>query len=287
MTTDMASLAAAPDLDLVQRAVAGDSAALETLLRRHQPWVFNLALYMLQVRADAEDATQEILLKVTTALASFRGASSFRTWLGRVATHHVLDRRRSAAERAVHGFDCYASYLEQATDAPLGAAGPQERHLLVQEARFACTLGMLLCLDRDQRVSFVLGEVLEMQDGAAADVLGIKRANFRQRLARARADLAQFLAGRCGLVDPANPCRCARKTQAFVRDGVVDPRRLQFAPFHVEDARQGAARSLRRLDVLQQQSSELGALYPAFEAPDLSARLRELITRPENAELLQ
>ncbi len=77
MAMHSGSRSAEADLDLVRLATEGDVAALETLLRRYQPWVFNLALYMLQVRADAEDATQEILLKVTTALASFRGTSSF------------------------------------------------------------------------------------------------------------------------------------------------------------------------------------------------------------------
>lgn len=79
------------DLELVRLATGGDAGAVQTLLRRHQPWIFNLALYMLQGRADAEDATQEILLKVTTALGSFRGASSFRTWARRLAVNHVLD----------------------------------------------------------------------------------------------------------------------------------------------------------------------------------------------------
>ena len=275
------------DLDLVQRATAGDAGALETLLRRHQQWVFNLALYMLQVRADAEDATQEILLKLTTALVSFRGTASFRTWAWRIAVNHVLDRRRSRAECAVHGFDCYADYLDRATEVPQGAAFQPEQQLLVQEARFACSLGMLLCLDRTQRVSFVLGEVLELEDITASEILGITRDNFRQRLARARSDLGQFLAGRCGLVDSANPCRCARKTQAFIRDGIVDPARLEFTPLHVESARRDAGRGLRQLDVLQQQSAQLAASYPRFELPDMAARIRALIALPPNAEFLQ
>jgi RNA polymerase sigma factor (sigma-70 family) len=283
----MAIASAAADLDLVQGAIAGDTAALEMLLRRHQPWIFNLALYMLQVRAEAEDATQEILIKVTTALSSFRGASAFRTWARRVAINHVLDRRRSLAESTVHGFDCYADYLERAADAPLGDLPPQEHHVLVQEARYACSLGMLLCLDREQRITFVLGEVLELEDGPASELLGITRDNFRQRLARARADLGSFLAGRCGLVDAANPCRCARKTQAFIRDGIVDPTRLQFAPLHLEDARQEAGRHSRRLALLQERSIELGTLYPRFEAPDLAARVRELLTPPQRTGVLQ
>jgi len=272
------------DVDLVQRAREGDAQAVEMLLSRHQPWIFNLALYMLQVRADAEDATQEILLKVTTALGSFRGASSFRTWVRRIAVNHVLDRRRSIAEGAVHDFGCFGGYLERAADAPLTGVAPQEQQLLVREARFACSLGMLLCLDREQRVSFVLGEVLEMKDVAASEILGIGRDNFRQRLARARADLKQFLGGRCGLVDATNPCRCARKTQAFIRDGVVDPKRLQFAPWHIDRARQAAGRNLRQIQVLQEEVSDVGGLYPRFEAPDVASRIVALATLSQPTE---
>jgi RNA polymerase sigma factor (sigma-70 family) len=275
------------DLDLVGRATAGDGRALEALLCRQQAWVFNLALYMLQVRTEAEDATQEILLKVTTALASFRGTSSFRTWVRRVAVNHVLDRRRSLAEGAVQGFGCYAEYLDGSPDVEPSSIAHPERDLLVKEARLACSLGLLLCLDRNQRMSFVLGEVLELEDRAASEILGITRENFRQRLARARRDLTQFLAGRCGLVDPANPCRCARKTQAFIADGVVDAARLQFAPFYLERRRDEAARNLPRLQMLGRGVGGLGALYPHFEGSDQVARIRELIAEPQNRELFQ
>jgi len=281
------------DEQLVAQATAGDARALDRLLRRHQAWVFNLAMYMLQARADAEDATQEILLKVTTALSAYRGESAFRTWAYRIAVNHVLDRRRSRAEHAVHGFDCFARYLATAPDDETAGAPsatgvtepglpPQERHVLTEEARRACTMGMLLCLDRDQRVTLLLGEILELGDVAAAEVLGISRANFRQRLARARGDLGRFLAGQCGLTDPRNPCRCARKTRAFIRDGIVDPARLQFVDAHVARARAAAATGAVGLQVLERQAAlGLRELYPPFRAPDVAARVRALITAPE------
>ena len=287
MRQPMKVWSAEDDLDLVGHATAGDARALEALLHRHQAWVFNLALYMLQVRAEAEDATQEILLKVTTGLASFRGASSFRTWVRRVAVNHLLDRRRSLAEQAVHGFDCYADYLHRAAEVAPSPGSDPEGDLLVKEARWACSLGMLLCLDRQQRLSFVLGEVLELEDTIASEILGISRENCRQRLARARRDLSQFLAGRCGLVDVANPCRCARKTRAFVKDGIVDPAHLQFAPLHLEEKRQEAARNVRRLDVLRADTVDFGRLYPRFQPTDQVARIREILLCPRNAELFQ
>jgi Sigma-70 region 2 len=64
------------DEELVSRAQAGDEDALEKLVRRHQSWVFNIAIRMIWRRDLAEDATQEILIKIVTKLSTFRGQSS-------------------------------------------------------------------------------------------------------------------------------------------------------------------------------------------------------------------
>lgn len=69
--------------DLVEKATAGDKKALETLVAEVQNLVFNLSLRMLGTFADAEDATQDILLKMITHLSSFRGESAFTTWVSK------------------------------------------------------------------------------------------------------------------------------------------------------------------------------------------------------------
>jgi len=269
------------DAALVTLATQGDASALTRLLRRHEGWVFNLALYMLQVRADAQDATQEILLKVTTQLGSFRGASAFKTWLYRIAVRHVLDYRRSSAESAVSGFECFASYLEATPSSDVEASSP-EWELLVAEARSMCTMGMLLCFDRDQRVVFLLGELLGLSDAVAAAVLETSRDNFRQKLARARGQLEAFMHARCGLMNPDNPCRCSRKTAAFVRDGIVDPHRLQFADAHVARVRTEAPTRARDLNVLQQRELErLRDAYPLLEPPGVALEVVRFLATAE------
>jgi RNA polymerase sigma factor (sigma-70 family) len=269
------------DEELVRRAVAGDGAALEDLLRRHERWIYNLALRMLQHAQDAEDATQECLVRIATRLATFREESSFRTWAYRLAVRHVLDHRRSRPEETVHGFACYAGYLAAAADDdPPDLATPADERLLVEEVKLSCLLGMLLCLDRDQRLAFVLGELFEASDTVAGELLGLTREGFRQRLSRAREQVYAFAGGHCGLMDPANPCRCARKTRAFVRAGVVDPDRLLFARPHVARMREAAARGRTVLDAAV---AAVGAATwrdtPLVDAPDLVGKLRELLSR--------
>jgi RNA polymerase sigma factor (sigma-70 family) len=277
-TSSASGLTHLDDEGLAERTAAGDRAALEVLLGRHQGWVFNLALYQLQSRPDAEDATQEILLKALTGLSTFRRASTFRTWLRRIAVNHLLDRRRSGPEAAVKSFECYGSALDATPEDEPGAWGDPQRALLVEEARHACVLGMLLCLDRSQRLVFLLGELLEVGDAEGAELLELTRENFRQRLSRAREQLRSFMRGRCGLVDPAGPCHCARKTAAFVRAGIVDPTRLQFASHALQAARSASAATLEALTRLQGRDHlELRSLYPRFSAPDLARTLSRLL----------
>ncbi len=278
-----------PDEQLVELATQGDSSALEALLSRHQTFVYNLALYMLHTRHDAEDATQEILVKIATCLGSFKLASSFRTWARRIAVNHVLDFRRSRPEQVVVGFDCYASYLDRAPDADFLAerAGSPEAALLVDEARISCVMGMLLCLDREQRIVFLLGEVLEMGDALGAELLDLSRDNFRQRLCRARDQLGAFMQGRCGLINPANACRCVRKTGAFIRDKIVDPERIVFAQHHLDAIRLDAENRSQQFERwLSRTQAELRELYPLFEAPDVVQRLGTLLHGSELRSVL-
>jgi RNA polymerase sigma factor (sigma-70 family) len=269
----------ADDVTLVARAQAGDQHALEEIVRRHQGFIYNVAVRMLCHPQDAEDATQEILVKALAALPSFDGRSAFRTWLYRIAVNHVLNVKRGRREPAALTFGCYAHGLDQTPDldVPDPADVPADVRLLVDEARIGCTSGMLLCLDREQRVTYILGEIFGVTDAVGAEVLEISPDNFRQRLARARRDLHSFMNDKCGLVNPANPCRCARKTRGFIQAGWVDPAGLLFARERVREVRDVAPRTAATLTTLDQQCGEIFRQHPFYEAPDLVPALRRLL----------
>src|SRR5205814_9483783 len=86
------------DAELVEQAKNSDRAALEKLILRHQAWVYNIAVRMVFRPHDAEEVTQEVLVKVITKLSTFKGESTFRTWLYRIAANHVLNMKRRCAE---------------------------------------------------------------------------------------------------------------------------------------------------------------------------------------------
>jgi RNA polymerase sigma factor (sigma-70 family) len=213
---------------LVAAAVGGDQRALEQLLRAVVDDVARLAQRMLWHPQDAEDATQEILVKVATRLSTFRGDARVTTWVYRIAVNHLMSTRRRRAEDPTLTFAAFGEDLKRDLDATYDSRGVDEE-LLAQEVMVGCTQGMLLCLDREHRVAYVLGEVLGFSSDEAADVCGIAPAAFRKRLQRARERIQQFMQGHCGLLDPSNACRCRRRVGAAIERGRVDPGDLLFA----------------------------------------------------------
>ena len=110
---------AADDGELVTRAKNGSRAALEELILRHQAWVYNIALRMVFQPEDAEEVTQEVLIKAITGLGSFKGESKFRTWLYRITANHVLNMKRRGGEAVPHTFSGYAAAINGTPDLDL------------------------------------------------------------------------------------------------------------------------------------------------------------------------
>src|SRR6266702_1771948 len=127
------------DAELVEQAKNGDRAALETLVLRHQAWIYNIAVRMVFRPHDAEEVTQEVLVKVITKLSTFKGESTFRTWLYRIAANHVLNMKRRGGETQLSSFAVYGAALDEIPDLDLPdpKSVPVDVPLLVEEAKIA------------------------------------------------------------------------------------------------------------------------------------------------------
>src|SRR5215211_4424191 len=135
---------------------------------------------MLWNREDAEDATQEILVRVVTRLAQFDFRSQLTTWVYRIAVNYILDVKKSPVERMNLTFEAFAADLAEglSTDGPAAA----EQSLLTEEVKIGCTFGMLQCLDRPHRLAYILGEIFELTGPDAAEALSVSPELFRKRL---------------------------------------------------------------------------------------------------------
>ena len=280
------------DQELVQQAKGGSRAALEELVVRHQSWIYNLALRMVHHPEDAKDATQEVLIKLLTRLSTFEGRSSLHTWLYRIAINHLLNMKRGRAESRVITFAQYGQNLDDTDDTQDAEfLDPQaispDVQLLIAETRIGCTSGMLLCLDREQRLIFILGGIFGVSDVVGAELLELSRDNFRQRLARARRDLQNFMQDKCGLVNTTNPCRCAKKTRGFIKAGHIDPNNLRFARERVTHVRDVAERVSAEITGLDKAYTNVYRDHPFQNSPDFVAGLRELMKRSEFRSTLE
>jgi RNA polymerase sigma factor (sigma-70 family) len=269
----------AEDLRLLASAKNGNIKALDELIRRHQPWIFNLALRMVWRWEVAEDATQEILLKAVLHLGTFEGRSKFSTWLYRIAVNHLLNVRKSEMEERSMTFTDMAQSLDDCgeTELPDESLLPVGHGLLVEEARLGCITAMLMCLDRRQRLAFILGEIFGVESEAGSEIMDVSADNFRQLLTRARRDLYQFMQGKCGLVNQLNPCRCSKKASGFMERGWLDPQRRQFTRERLGRVTEVAPDRLHELQALERAHANIYREAPFNAAPDAAARMRSVL----------
>lgn len=196
---------------LVELAKEGDREALKDLLLKIKDRIFGLAVRMLGHPMDAEDATQEILIKIITHLSAFRQEAAFTSWIYRIAANHLLTARKNQVELRYKSLD----YMVEEIDRYLASDWSQsiseaEMKLLIEEMLISCTQGMLMCLDRDHRLAFILGEIFEVSGKQGGYILGITPVAFRKRLSRGRKRLNHFMENNCSLINPSNPCTCER-----------------------------------------------------------------------------
>jgi RNA polymerase sigma factor (sigma-70 family) len=271
-----------PSLDeLARRAAQGDREALSALVRDLQHPMYRLALRFLGHPDDAEDACQEILVRIVTHLGGFEGRSKFTTWAYTVAVRSLLRTRKRLVEASVQGAEAFAALLDAGMGEVDSTLEEVEYRLLCEEVRISCTYGMLLCLSRPQRAAYLLADVLGLPDREGAEILDCTREAFRQRVSRARRTLRQVIDNRCGLVDPANPCRCGRQIASSQAAGILDRDHLPLARHPRERPRGWIEPVAKQLDAVV----AIGDLYrfDRFAAParlweELQARFPDLLT---------
>jgi RNA polymerase sigma-70 factor (ECF subfamily) len=180
------------DPGLARRVAAGETAAFEAIMRRHNRMLFRAARAILHDDTEAEDCLQSAYLLAFRSIGRFAGQSKLSTWLARIVINEAIGRSRRIARRGVevpigHPHD----------DAPrLGlaaeSAGPEEQAMRNEMRRLV--EARIDALPEPFRVVFVLRAVEDLSVEEAAAVLGIPEATVRTRFFRARGMLREALA---------------------------------------------------------------------------------------------
>lgn len=213
---------------LVDKATAGDKKALETIIASMQDVVFNLSLRMLGTFADAEDATQDILLKMITHLSSFRGDSAFTTWVFSIAVNHLKNYKKHMFAHFPLSFEYYGDDIENGKiqDVP-DLTQNVEKDILAEELKMSCTNVMLQCLDTESRCIFILGTMFKVDSRIAGDILKMSPEAYRQRLSRIRKKMADFLSQYCGEYGNGR-CRCKDRVNYAIQSHRINPLQLDY-----------------------------------------------------------
>ncbi|HWQ81256.1 MAG TPA: RNA polymerase sigma factor [Ignavibacteria bacterium] len=266
------------DYILIKEAVNGSKPALESLVRKYQNDIYNIALKMVYYPDDALDITQEVLIKVITNLSSFRFESRFSTWLYRITVNHILNIKKIKAENILYSdFKVYGEAIDKTPDIQIDT-NSTEMKIIVEEVKLTCLQGMLMCLDRKQRVAFVLGSIFAFPDTVCSEVMEISRNNFRQILSRARKDLGSFMSNKCGLIRKTNPCHCSKKTKSLIERGAVNPGNLLFNKDFTHSIESSARERLKSLDnFIEDDGGAIFRKMPYNEMSDFTLKIREIL----------
>ena len=264
---------------LVDKAIGGDKQALEELLLGVQDMVYNLSLRMLGSPHDAEDASQEIYIRIITRLSSFKKESMFSTWVYRVATNHLLNYKKSMFSKMpplsfeYYGADIEAGCVENST----ALLAEVDEDLLAQELKMSCTNVMLQCFDPISRLIYVLGTMLKVDSKVCGEILEITPEAYRQRLSRLRQKMTAFLGEYCGLA--ASPkCNCKKRVGYAIKSHRLNPVNLEYSKLE-------QAEYIQAMEELDKQSL-LFASLPRYRAPKNAKEFLQRILRSENMETI-
>ncbi|MCI8284577.1 MAG: RNA polymerase sigma factor [Firmicutes bacterium] len=213
---------------LIDKAVSGDKDSVETIILDIQDFVFNFSLRMLGTFNDAEDAAQDIIVKIITNLSSFRKESAFSTWVFSITANHLKNYKKYMFAQHPLSFEFYGNDIENApiNDVP-DITQNIERSVLEEELKLSCTNVMLQCLDMESRCIFVMGTMFKADSKMAGEILGITPETYRKRLSRIRAKMADFLEEYCGAYGSGN-CRCKNRINYAVHTHRLNPAQLDY-----------------------------------------------------------
>ena len=190
------------ELELLQRCMAGENSAWESLLRVYTHKICNLCFRFTGKAEEAEDLTQEVFVKIFQTLRTFDAAQgSFSTWLHRVARNHLVDHyRRSKMDRVTGSIEENLEVVENKSGSLPGPAShleARERGELLQSA-----LGEL---SPDLREAVVLRDLQDLDYAEIAQVLEVPQGTVKSRINRGRLELAKVLKRMEGLTDDGDP----------------------------------------------------------------------------------
>jgi RNA polymerase sigma factor (sigma-70 family) len=209
---------------LISQSLNGDKKALEQLLTGVQDLVFNLSLRMLGMIEEAQDVSQDIMIKIITNLSTFRQTSSFSTWVYRLSVNHLLNYKKTFEGRPRLSFEIFAEDLSQTNEYPVTDFEKEE---FAQELKLSCSNVMLQCLDTQSRCAFILGTMFHVDSKTAGEIMNITPESYRKKLSRSKQKMSEFMSQYCGLAN--GMCSCQKRVGHAIKNRRLDPENPEYS----------------------------------------------------------
>jgi RNA polymerase sigma factor (sigma-70 family) len=276
------------DVDYINRALEGDAAALEALILRHQSWIFNIALNMTGNIHRAEDVTQEILIKTIAKLSTYdQKKATFRTWLYRIVANHVINMKESKREKFFASHAESLDFVNFSLNLPdTKILAPMRDKEIIDETKNYCTLCILLCLNRMERMVLILGAIFDVTDRIGAEICDISRVNFRKILSRSRKKVADYFQNNCSLFDEHNPCKCSEQVSYLIQLGMIKPGDMNIKHDSLGTIRTVLGKTIADIENSYSEFLELYQEQPFFKGPDVVNWLKDLLQRNNFNEII-
>ena len=184
---------------LITRAAKGDASAFNELLGMHEKKMYAVCLRMCANTEDAQDCLQEAMLRIFRSISSFKGQSTFSTWVYRVTMNTCLDELRKKKNKQSTSLD---GLLETGWS-PANEDDTPERHAIAGEKREAIR-SAIAELPEDMRSAIVLRDVQGFSYDEISSILGINVGTIKSRISRGREKLREKIRRKPELFDNGN-----------------------------------------------------------------------------------
>ncbi|MFO1041727.1 MAG: sigma-70 family RNA polymerase sigma factor [Planctomycetaceae bacterium] len=263
---------------IVDRAQKGDESAFQELVSRHQRELASYFYRMTGSRADAEDLSQELWMRVLRNLSEFRQRSSFRTWIFAIATRLAMDHHRAierwpadaqdrAKEMAESGLDTANELRRVQRDTAQG------RYEMREHIDF-CLTCLMKTLPLDQQLAIMLSDIYSFKNTESAEILGVTLSVAKHLLHEARRTLDRIFEHRCALINKQGVCHQCSELNGFFNPSQHDQERLLQLEI-VQKAELG-----RRDDLLELRTCLARNIDPLHsEGADLQEAIMSIVRR--------
>lgn len=253
--------------NIITNVLSGDKKALSDLLDLVNEKVFSLCVYYLGEIPLAEDACQDILLKIADKLNTLKEADKFENWALVVASNHL----RNMVTRSHRYEHISFEAMGEESVAHLSSEYSDNRYEseieLAYELKVSCTIAMIMCLNEDDRMVFLYGELLNLKSSDIGEIMGVSADTARKRLSRSKQKLLQFIHNNCGLINKDNPCKCRSRLFYAMDKKRVAKDRIEFSHSLWLSSKEQIEDKIAEMEHLE----DLSAVYannPHYELPE-------------------